>query len=176
MHANLRHCFPFQWTSTDVSNVDTIGDNYESEVLFLVTGYQYIASAMAYNFGYEFRQAWCRNYLFVALATLFTCLHFYSALNVGKLSCIWRVNCINENVVSSIDFYKKSIQNVFNTTVMPDSFRRGLVLIMTTNAIAIVGWDFFVVNGIRKHFAAKRRTAMKDDSSESETSIIKPDA
>jgi hypothetical protein len=44
-----------KWGSIDVSNTLVIGDNYRSETLFLVTGYQYISSAIVFNFGYEWR-------------------------------------------------------------------------------------------------------------------------
>ena len=151
-------CFPFdQWSSTDVSSVIVIGDNYEAETIFLVTGYQYISSAMAYNFGYEFRQAWCRNYLFVFFATLYTVFHFYATMDLSRFSCMWRVNCINENVVSGVTSSVLPIQNNFNTTVMPEYYRRALLGIMIGNAFAISAWDYFVVNGIRQHFAAKKR-------------------
>ena len=141
-----------------MSNVNVIGDNYEAETLFLVTGYQYISSAMAYNFGYEFRQAWWRNYPFVAFAICYTSLHFYATLTVSQLSCVWRVNCINENVVRSVSpFTKVPIKNAFNTTVMPVAFRRGLVGIMSINAVVIAAWDYVVVNGIRHYFATKKR-------------------
>ena len=53
------------WDSNDVSNVNTIGDNYETSVIFIITGYQYISSAAAYNFGYTHRASWFKNYIFV---------------------------------------------------------------------------------------------------------------
>jgi cation-transporting ATPase 13A3/4/5 len=85
-----------KWGSTDVSNVQVIGDNYEAQVLFLITGYQYISSAMAFNFGYNFRAAWITNYWFVAFASFFTFIHFYSTMNPSPMSCLFRVNCLNE--------------------------------------------------------------------------------
>ena len=85
-----------KWDSNDVSNVLVIGDNYESSVIFLVTGYQYISSAMTFNFGYNFRAGWFKNRLFVALVCVFTCIHFYITLVPSKLSCVFRVNCSNE--------------------------------------------------------------------------------
>jgi len=85
-----------KWDSEDVSNVLTIGDNYETSVLFIVGGYQYIASAIALNFGYTWRSAWYKNYLFIALATLFTAMQFIMTLYPSSFSCIWRVNCDNE--------------------------------------------------------------------------------
>jgi hypothetical protein len=100
------------------------GDNYESEVLYLLSAYQYITSAMAFNFGYEFRQAWWRNYLFVAFALFYTVIQFYITLVPGEISCVWRVNCVNENTCRGVVTYDAlPIQNPFNTTVMPEQFR-----------------------------------------------------
>lgn len=85
-----------KWGSTDVSNATLIGDNYEASVIFLITGYQYIGTAMAYNFGYAFRSNWIKNKHFVLLVFAFTILHFYITLVPGKVSCFFRVNCSNE--------------------------------------------------------------------------------
>ena len=122
---------------------------------------------MAYNFGYEFRQAWWQNYFFAALVTLFTSLHFYATLTVSKLSCVWRVNCIDQNVVDSITFSKTPIQNIFNTTVMPEYYRLGLIGIMTGNAVAVCAWDYLVVNGMRRYFAARKRLHRRKGSEHS---------
>jgi cation-transporting ATPase 13A3/4/5 len=140
-----------KWGSTDVSNVVVIADNYEAETIFLVTGYQYISSAMTFNFGYTHRAAWITNYVFVSLALGFTIIHVYITLVPGKLSCLFRVNCINEDVVrlvTSLDVLP--IQNPLNTTVMPVNIRWILVVIMVLNTICIMGYDYFFVNGIFK--------------------------
>ena len=42
------------------------------------------------------------------------------------------------------------ILNPFNTTLMPVSFRWILIIIMATNTVAIMGYEFFIVNGIGK--------------------------
>lgn len=146
-----------KWDSTDVSNVLVIGDNYESEVLFLVTGYQYISSAMTYNFGYEFRQAWIFNYLFVFFVAVYTFIQFYITMVPSKLSCFFRVNCENKDVVHGIGDLLP-IQNAFNTTVMPYDFRVKILVIMITNTIAIMAFEYFVVNGVRQYWAAKKRS------------------
>lgn len=149
-----------KWGSTDVSNVLVIGDNYESETIFLVTGYQYISSAIVFNFGYEWRQAWIRNYILVALVFGYTFMQFWITLVPGKLSCFFRVNCNNEDVVRSVtSFQLIPVQNPFNTTVMPQDFRNKLIAIMVCNTVAVVAWDYFVVNGIRQRLAAKKRAA-----------------
>lgn len=147
-----------KWSDNDVSNVLVIGDNYESEVLFLVAGYQYVSSAMSFNFGYEFRRGWFRNYVFVFLAAFYTFLQFYITLVPSKLSCIWRVNCENENVVRGVTAHEKfPIQNPFNTTVMPVDFRWKLIALMVSNAVALSMYEYFVVNGLRRRWAAKKR-------------------
>jgi hypothetical protein len=131
---------------------------YEAATIFLVTGYQYVSTAAAFNFGYEWRQNWFRNYYFVLLVVIFTVIHFWATLVPGELSCLWRVNCENVNVLYSVTSGKKvPIQNPFNTTLMPASYRWTLVIIMITNAVANMGWDYVVVNGIRKKVAARRR-------------------
>jgi hypothetical protein len=53
------------WGSNDVSNPDFIGNDYETYVIFIVSGYQYISSAAAFNFGYSFHQNWFCSYVFM---------------------------------------------------------------------------------------------------------------
>jgi cation-transporting ATPase 13A3/4/5 len=85
-----------KWTSEDVSNVLVVGDNYETSVLFIVGGFQYMASAVALNFGYTFRASWFKNYVFVSLVSLFMIFQFVATLVPSSFSCIWRLNCDNE--------------------------------------------------------------------------------
>jgi predicted P-type ATPase len=146
-----------KYQNDDVSNLLSIGDNYETTTLFIVAGYQYISSAMAYNFGYEFRQGWLRNTWFVALVVIYSSIHYYITLVPGKLSCFFRVNCANEDVLYSISAAEYvPIQNAFNTTIMPMNYRIILVVLMTLNAILNMMWDYFVVNGTRKKLLARR--------------------
>ena len=65
-----------------------------------------------------------------------------------------------------------SVQNQFNTTVMPEPFRRLLVVIMAANLVAVAAWDYLVVNGLRRHFGAKRRSKHR----ENETAKIDPES
>ena len=147
-----------KWANEDAGNLSVIGDNYEAETLFLVTGLQYITTAMAYNFGYEFRQGWRKNKWFVISAWFFVAFHVYVTLVPGKLSCIFRVNCDNDNVLYSVaNGATIPIQNYFNTTVMPVSFRWTLLVIMAVNTLVIIGWDYFVVNGTRKRLGERMR-------------------
>ena len=136
-----------KWDSTDVSKITTIGDNYEASVIFIISGYQYMSSAAAFNFGYSFRQNWFRNYVFVYFFLLWTAVQFSSTLSTSKLSCIWRLNCDNDHVVRSVTSSEpEPISNIYNTTVMPVGFRWLLVGLMVSNLILNCAWDYFIVN------------------------------
>jgi magnesium-transporting ATPase (P-type) len=131
----------------DVSNVLVIGDNYETGTIWLVTGYQFISSAMAYNFGYEWRGSWISNRWFVSLSVLFSLIHFYITLVPGYLSCLFRINCDNDHAVQSVTQGETfPIQNPYNTTVMPLNYRLTVFFIMVANTVAVMAWDYHVVN------------------------------
>jgi predicted P-type ATPase len=130
-----------------LANLSYICDNYETSVIFVVSGYQYINSAVPYNFGFVYRANWIKNYIFVFFVVAFTLLHFYATLVPGSVSCLFRLNCVNENVVPDPFGEMISIQNSFNTTIMPVSFRYILVAIIIANLVANVVWEYFVVNG-----------------------------
>jgi hypothetical protein len=105
-----------KWNSHDVSNGLTIGDNYETSVMFVISGYQYISSAAAYNFGYTCRAPWLSNHIFVFFFALWTIMHFTATLTQTKFSCIWRLNCDNDHVVRWVTSAEpEPIYNNFNT-------------------------------------------------------------
>jgi cation-transporting ATPase 13A3/4/5 len=104
------------WGSKDVSNVTVVGDNYEASLIFLVTGYQYISSAAAFNFGYTYRAGWLKNYVFVFFFLVWTAFQFTATMTATKFSCIWRVNCDNDNAVRFVTSTEpEAIYNDFNT-------------------------------------------------------------
>jgi magnesium-transporting ATPase (P-type) len=142
-----------KWNVEQIStaNILLTSDNYEITLIFLITGFQCLCSAMTMNFGYEFRRWWGRNWIFATLSIAFTFIHFWITLVPGSLSCVWRVNCENEYVVRPItkpDLIP--IFNPFNTTVMPESFRWKLIFIMVGNGVAVALYDYYIVNGIRQ--------------------------
>jgi magnesium-transporting ATPase (P-type) len=147
-----------KWTNTDVSNLNIIGDNYEAQTVFIITASQYMSTAAAFNYGYEFRQAWYKNYWFVSLASFYTAIQIFVLLVPSKLACLWRINCENENVLYSIVQGRHvPIQNDWNTNLLPMSFRWVLLVIIVLNALSTSGWDYFIVNGTRKRLGAKKR-------------------
>ena len=152
-----------KWEEGSVADVTSIGDNYETEVVFIVSGYQYISSAMAYNFGFKHRAGWLYNWRFVFFVIVWTIIHFVIVLYPSTLSCFFRVNCDNEDVVRGATIDSKTpIQNPWNTTVMPVHFRHDLLVIIIMNAVALALWEYFVVNGpvakyIKSYFPRQNR-------------------
>ena len=57
-----------------------------------------------------------------------------------------------------------SISNPFNTTLMPVYFRWMLVAIMASNAVAVIGYDYFIVNGIGKDLAKRWKKRKLEES------------
>eukprot|EP00301_Raphidiophrys_heterophryoidea_P007259 c12832_g1_i1.p1 GENE.c12832_g1_i1~~c12832_g1_i1.p1 ORF type:complete len:1368 (+),score=403.79 c12832_g1_i1:102-4205(+) len=138
-----------KWVPGAISDVRLIGDNYESSVIFLVSGAQYITSAMAFNFGLKFRAPWLFNWRFVILCVCYLTVHFVVIMVPSKLSCIFRVNCEAEHIVRGATTPELiPIQNTINTTLMPVEFRRALIGIIVGNMVAIMAWEYFIVNGV----------------------------
>ncbi|CAB9522845.1 Probable cation-transporting ATPase 13A4 [Seminavis robusta] len=136
-----------QWESTDISLILALGDNYESNVTFLMICSQYVWSAAAMNFGFTYRKHWIKNYFVVILVVFFSFVHYWITLVPGVMSCALRINCHNDdNITPSV--YNQgpvAIQNPYNHTVMPVEFRRFLAVLMTINLLAVLGWEFFIV-------------------------------
>ena len=104
---------------------------------------------MAFNFGYEFRQGWWQNRALVVASVVFLFFHFYATLVPGYISCFWRVNCDNQHAVFGVSSLEPMpIQNLFHSTIMPVDFRWKLTALMVSNMIAIMGYEYFVVNGL----------------------------
>ena len=152
-------CRKWDVNSISTANILQTSDNYEITVIFIITGFQCLCSAITMNFGYEFRRNWLRNWVFVTLIVVFVFIHFWITLVPGHLSCLWRINCDNENVVRSVTSSELiPIFNPYNTTVMPVSFRWKLIFIMIGNGLSVVFYDYFIVNGIRRWRAGKEET------------------
>lgn len=142
--------------SLDLADVDSLYDNYEVSVIFIVSGYQYVSSAMAYNFGFFHRESWWRNYLFVICAAGFSIVHFHATLVPSKLSCFFRINCLEENIVPDPLGYVYPISHDYNNTLMPERFRWILFIIMIINTFMILIWEYFIVNGLAKKRAERK--------------------
>jgi magnesium-transporting ATPase (P-type) len=80
----------------DIGNFASLGDSYESSVLFLMVFFQTVATAMSMNFGADFRQGWFGNRVFASISLFWMMCVFIITLYPSKFSCVFRVNCSNE--------------------------------------------------------------------------------
>jgi magnesium-transporting ATPase (P-type) len=103
-----------KWDIQNPSEVRLIGDNYESSVLFVVGGFQYMSSAIALNFGYTFRQSWWKNYIFIVFSATWCICIIVMAVYPSKFSCIFRVNCDNQ-----VRMFGKSLGGVLQCSPSP---------------------------------------------------------
>lgn len=134
--------------SADLGDVFGIGDNYETTVIFLVSGAQYLSSAMALNFGHKHRQPWIYNKYFVALLVVFIVIQLHITLTPSWLSCIFHINCEGSmSMPGVLDPCPHPIGNPWNTTVMPVSFRWALFGIIVANTVAVMCWEYLVILG-----------------------------
>ena len=146
-----------KWGAISIADVTAIGDNYESSVVFVVSGYQYITSAMAYNFGFQYRAGWWKNWRFLFFVMTWTIIHFTVILYPSSLSCFFRVNCENDNVLRGATAPDRTpIQNPWGHTLMPLYFREYLIVIVIMNGIATSLWEYFVVNGFVAEWLKKQ--------------------
>jgi len=52
---------------------------------------------MAFNFGFRHREPWAKNYWFMLFLLGFFVVHCIVIFVPSKLSCLFRINCNNEN-------------------------------------------------------------------------------
>ena len=116
---------------------------------------------MSFNFGFEFRQGWWRNYSFVSSVAVFSFFHYYAALVPGYISCLWRVNCDDDHAVFGVTRLDPDpINNPFHTTVMPVDFRWTLVILMLSNTICVMGWEY-LINKFRQFRSRSSSASLK---------------
>lgn len=149
-------CRKWDPASANLASLATIGDNYEATVIFIVTGAQYIGSAMAFNFGHKYRQPWLYNWRLAIFLAVFIGIHVTIIFYPSRLSCLFRVNCSNEwTVRSALSTCPNPVSNPWKTTVMPISFRIVLFAIVVLNTICAMCWTKFVISGPFGDFIVK---------------------
>jgi magnesium-transporting ATPase (P-type) len=158
-------CRQLDSNALGTGSILSLSDHYESSVLFLMVGAQMITAAISFSFGYQYRQAWYRNYTFAVPAIGYAILHVYITLVPGSFSCFYRINCDNDHIVRGVlNSEPLPIGNAYNTTIMPMEFRLKLLGVMLANALCILAYEYFVVNGLwqRRYEATLAKSAIKN--------------
>eukprot|EP00921_Rhytidocystis_pertsovi_P009919 GHVQ01015886.1.p1 GENE.GHVQ01015886.1~~GHVQ01015886.1.p1 ORF type:complete len:1731 (-),score=163.47 GHVQ01015886.1:195-5387(-) len=93
-HQDWFVCKEFDYNLADPARWWTMGDNYETYALSTLALFQFINTVAVFNFGFDYRVSWIRNYWPVLLWLIF--LSFSTVLifeGPSVLSCIYRYNC-----------------------------------------------------------------------------------
>ncbi|OBZ88831.1 putative cation-transporting ATPase 13A3 [Choanephora cucurbitarum] len=152
-------CREWDARATDASKWWLLGDSFEADVLTFIALFQFVNSAMVFNYGYLFRRAWYRNYLLVAVwATFVAIVSYWELADPNPFGCLMRLNCGNPDVLVSLgyprpDFYIEPYNNPLGHNVLPKSFRYQLWVYSIINMLTVHVWErFFVLGPIRQWF------------------------
>jgi magnesium-transporting ATPase (P-type) len=158
-------CRQLDTNALGTGSILSLSDHYDTSVLFLMAGAQIITAAIAFSFGYKYRQAWFRNYRFAVPAVGYAIIHIFITLVPGSISCFYRINCDNDHIVRGVlNSEPIPIGNPYNTTIMPMEFRLKLLGVMMANALFIIAYEYFVVNGLwqRRYEATLAKSSIKN--------------
>ncbi|KAJ1984505.1 hypothetical protein H4R33_004357 [Dimargaris cristalligena] len=146
-------CHEFDARGIDIAKWWLLGDNYESAYLAFLTMFQFINNGAIFNFGYQFRQAWWRNYSLVAVWAAFIAMMSYVELaDPNRLGCLFRLNCGNPKVLEELGFPRPTFDiEPYNIdqghNVFPRSARFWLWSYSIANMAVGLLWERAVVLG-----------------------------
>ncbi|KAI8368373.1 hypothetical protein EDC96DRAFT_441550 [Choanephora cucurbitarum] len=155
-------CHEFDASAVDISKWWLLADNYEAEVLALVTLFQFINNAATFNFGYKFRKSFWRNYALVFLWLLYIAIVSYWTLaDPNRFGCLFRFNCGTKQVLSQLGYtppptYVEPYNTPLGHNIMPSDFRWKLWGLCVGNMIAALAYEKLVVLGPVHSFLAKK--------------------
>lgn len=146
-------CREFDSRYVDLRKWWEMADNYEGAMIGILTCFQIMHAACAFNLGSKYRQGFFKNKTFLMVyAAMFTLLSCVLLLDPNPLGCIFHMNCGTSNVLSQLGYnvwwstpsiYYSSIgHNVF-----PMYFRLIIWLITILNLVAVMIWEGVFVLG-----------------------------
>ncbi|KAL1923032.1 uncharacterized protein VTP21DRAFT_9408 [Calcarisporiella thermophila] len=156
-------CHEFDSSRVDASKWWLLGDNYETAVLAYTTLFQFVNSALVFNFGYVYRQTWWRNYILVGIAVIYFVIISYMLLaDPNPLGCLMRLNCGSTDALTrlgygvpwfSIEKYNSNDEN----NILPRDFRFKLWGLCIANMISAIMFELVVVLGPIRQSLIRRR-------------------
>ncbi|KAI8380316.1 hypothetical protein BD560DRAFT_387815 [Blakeslea trispora] len=155
-------CNEFDASAVDISKWWLLADNYEAEVLALVTLFQFINNAATFNFGYKFRKSFWRNYALLFLWLLYIAIvSFWTLADPNRFGCLFRFNCGTKQVLTQQGYtppptYIEPYNTPLGHNIMPVDFRWKLWGLCVGNMAAALAYEKLFVLGPVHSFLAKR--------------------
>ncbi|KAJ1916557.1 hypothetical protein H4219_003724 [Mycoemilia scoparia] len=146
-------CNEFDSRDINLALWQQLGDNYEAEIIETFLLYQMINAAGTFNFGHKYRESWWRNYVFVfVFVAYFVFVSVMVLTNPNRLNCLFRINCGDPDALVDLGYPRPSwhiaeYNSPIGNNVLPTNFRWLLWGYALCNAVAVYGYEYFVVLG-----------------------------
>jgi len=128
----------------------TLGDNWESTVVFFTAFFQFVASSVVFSFGSQFRQTVFRNYLLmVSWASIFVVISLAILLPHSSFTHLWHVASeeFNGPNTTSPVWITYQQQGGDPSAAMSFSFRLQFWFLLIGNIVVVALWQAVVVEG-----------------------------
>ncbi|RKP06679.1 hypothetical protein THASP1DRAFT_31504 [Thamnocephalis sphaerospora] len=155
-------CNEFDSTASDASKWWLLGDNFEALIITCITLPQFINAAAVFNFGYLYRGAWWRNYVFVAFYVVMMSFVSYIILaDPNPVGCWFRSNCGDPDVLVELGYPRPTwnielYNNPLGHNVFPVEFRWKIWGYAMANCVINVLFEYFIVLGVGRKWAKSR--------------------
>ncbi|KAJ1903406.1 hypothetical protein LPJ81_003075, partial [Coemansia sp. IMI 209127] len=156
-------CHEFDSSTVNLIQWWLLGDNYEAAILTYVVIYQFINNGFLVNYGYLYRRTWFYNPTLLGIWAMLIIMMSYAELGPpSRLSCTFRVNCGNPDVLRDLGFsppnmYIEPYNSPIGNNVLPTYAKWTLWGYSIGNMVASNLWQVLVVYGPVRNFLRKRR-------------------
>ncbi|KAL7750349.1 hypothetical protein RI367_004122 [Sorochytrium milnesiophthora] len=160
---NWFRCHEFDSNAIDTSKWWLLGDNYESALISAIIVPQFINNGAVFNFGYYFRRAWIRNYVYVALYVAFLCVIYTLVLSdPTPFTCWFRMSCGSPDVLVSMGYPRPTwnipaYNSLNGNNVLPHDFRIKLFIVSLVNIALAMFVERVVILGPVREWIRSRR-------------------
>ncbi|KAI9209570.1 uncharacterized protein BJ171DRAFT_484440 [Polychytrium aggregatum] len=155
-------CHEFNGANADVRRWWELGDNFEAEVIGILSIFQIFHAAAAFNLGSRYRSGFLKNYIFIGVYVILAALLSFLTLgNPNLFGCIFHINCGTPEALQSLgyssfwgapsEYYSNDGHNV-----MPMDFRWKFWALCMGNLIALLLFEGLVVLGPIRNWAKQR--------------------
>lgn len=147
-------CNEFDGRLADQRKWWTLADNFEASVTSIISTFQIIHAAAAFNIGSTYRKGFFRNTAFISMyAIVFTFLSALTLSNPNSLGCLFRINCGTKEALEGLGYSQPWLfghevyYSAIGHNVLPMSFRWTIWGISVANLVAVVCFEYFVILG-----------------------------